>query len=80
MVTTKPINISDEYRELVLHGEPILDTEQEIAIISMQVYKEMEKAINNAMYVAELDRRIDRLNRGEGIHKSMEELRAMENE
>lgn len=46
----------------------------------MQVYKEMERAINNTMYVAELDRRIDRLNHGEGIHKSMEELRAMENE
>ncbi|MDE7224808.1 MAG: hypothetical protein K2O34_13640 [Acetatifactor sp.] len=80
MIATKPINLSEEYRDIVSHGEPIFDTEQNIAIIPIQVYREMEKAINNAKYYAELDKRIERLNHGEGIHKTMEELRAMENE
>lgn len=80
MIATKPINICDEYRKLVLQGEPILDNEQNIVIISMQDYQEMEKAKNNVAYLVELDKRIERLNRGEGIHKTMEELRAMENE
>lgn len=80
MVATKPINIGDEYRKLVLQGEPILDNEQDIVIISMQDYEELKKVKNNAVYLAEIDKRIERLNQGEGIHKTMEELRAMENE
>ena len=40
----------------------------------------MAKAKHNAEYMAEIDRRVERLARGEGVHKTMEELRAMENE
>ena len=43
-------------------------------------YEQMLKAWENEKYLTEIDRRIQRLNKGEGIHKTMEELRAMEDE
>ena len=80
MVTTEPINISDEYCRLAMQGEPIFDHEQNLVIISIQNYQEMLKAKRNAEYLAKLDRRMKRLEQGEGTHKTMDELRAMENE
>ena len=80
MIAERPINISEEYRKIALQGEPILDNSQNLVIISMKNYEEMEKAKHNAEYMAEIDKRVERLARGEGVHKTMEELRAMENE
>ncbi|MCM1219935.1 MAG: hypothetical protein NC548_36140 [Lachnospiraceae bacterium] len=80
MIAERPINISEEYRKIALQGEPILDNSQDLVIISMKNYEEMVKAKHNAEYMAEIDKRVERLARGEGIHKTMEELRAMENE
>jgi len=80
MIAERPINISEEYRKIALQGEPILDNSQNLVIISMKNYEEMVKAKHNAEYMAEIDRRVERLARGEGVHKTMEELRAMENE
>ena len=80
MIAERPINISEEYRKIALQGEPILDNSQNLVIISMQNYEEMVKAKHNVEYMAEIDKRVERLARGEGIHKTMEELRAMENE
>ena len=80
MIAERPINISEEYRKIALQGEPILDNSQNLVIISMQNYEEMVKAKHNAEYMAEIDKRVERLTRGEGVHKTMEELKAMENE
>ena len=80
MIADIPINISDEYRELAIQGEPIFDNTQNLVIISLQNYKEMEKAKRNAEYLAEIDKRVERLAKGEGVHKTLEELRAMEDE
>lgn len=80
MIATEPINISDEYRRIALQGEPILDNMQNLVVISMKDYEEMAKAKRNAELFEELEKRSDRLANGEGIHKTLEELEAMENE
>ncbi len=83
MIATEPIAISEEYRKIALQGEPILDNSQGIVIISMQSfrnYEELAKIKRNAELFEELERRSDRLANGEGIHKTLEELEAMENE
>ncbi len=59
----------------------ILRNNQPTAVlVSIHNYEEMQKAMRNAKYLTELDKRSERLARGEGIHKTMEELRAMEDE
>ena len=49
-----------------------------MVLLSEEEYEKLLKAKENAEYLAKLDERIERLNNGEGIHKTMEELRAME--
>ena len=49
-------------------------------MINETEYNALQKANRNAEYMEELDRRSKRLANGEGIHKTMEELEAMENE
>lgn len=81
MVAEKPIDICEEYRKIAMQGEPILDYSQKLVIISMENYKEytnLAKEKHNAEYMAELDRRSKRLDMGEGVHKTLEELEAME--
>ena len=56
MFTANPINISIESRTRILKGEPMLDNTQELVIISKRDYLEMEKAKNNAEYLAKLDK------------------------
>lgn len=63
-----------------MQGEPILNNSQNLVIISMKSYEEMIKAKHNAEYMAEIGKRVERLARSEGVHKTMEELKAMENE
>ena len=63
-----------------MQGEPILDNSQNLIIISMKSYEEMAKAKHNAEYMDEINKRVERLARSEGVHKTMEELKAMENE
>lgn len=80
MIATISLNISDEYRKLAIQGEPLFDYTQDLVVISIQNYEELEKAKHNAEYMEEIDKRMERLASGKGIHKTMEELRAMENE
>ncbi len=80
MIATEPIVISEEYRKIALQGEPILDNSQRLVVISMDIYEEMAKAKRNAEYFGELGKRSKRLKNGEGVHKTLEELEAMENE
>lgn len=46
----------------------------------MKSYEEMVKAKHNAEYMAEIGKSVERLAKGEGVHKTMEELKTMENE
>lgn len=43
-------------------------------LVSVRNYEEMQKAKRNAEYLAELERRSERLAKGEGVHKALEEL------
>ena len=61
-------------------GEPILDNSQNLVIISMKSYEEMVKAKHNAEYMAEIGKNVERLAKGEGVHKTIEELETIENE
>lgn len=80
MFTASPINISLESRTRILQGEPMLDNAQGLVVISEQDYREMEKARNNAEYLAKLDESYAQFERGETISFTMEELEAMEAE
>ncbi len=80
MFTANPINISIESRTRILKGEPMLDNTQELVIISKRDYLEMEKAKNNAEYLAKLDKSRAQFERGETISFTMDELEAMEAE
>lgn len=84
MIAERPINISEEYRQIAMRGEPILDNSQDIVIISMQTYKnyeKMSKEKHNSEYLAMLNRGFKEIDSGgTGIKKTMEELRAMEHE
>lgn len=77
MLATNPINISVESKKRILQGEPMFDNTQELVIISKQAYLEMEKAKNNAEYLAKLDKSFAQFKRGETITFSMEELEEM---
>lgn len=80
MFTANPINISIESRTRILKGEPMLDNTQELVIISKRDYLEMEKAKNNAEYLAKLEKSRAQFERGETISFTMDELEAMEAE
>ena len=57
-----------------------IDIQGNMVLVPKAEYEQMLKAWENEKYLTEIDRRIQRLNKGEGIHKTMEELRAMEDE
>lgn len=86
MIAAKQIDVNEnikKYFDIAFEGEPVIVSCKEnrnVVIVSENEYNEMAKAKQNAEYLAMLDRRIERLNNGEGIRKTMEELKAMENE
>ena len=49
-----------------------------MVLVPEEEYEQMLKAWQNQKYLAEIDKRTKRLNTGEGIHKTLDELRAME--
>ena len=70
-----------KYFDMAFDGDPVIVSRKEnknVVIISEAEYNEMAKARRNAEYLAMIDKRLERLNNGEGIHKTMDELRAME--
>lgn len=52
----------------------------DVVILSANEYQDMQKALRNYKYLDELKESIEQLERGEVVTKSLEELRAMENE
>lgn len=83
MIAAKQMDIRTnikKYFDMAFDGEPIIvsrKANKNVVIISEAEYNEMAKAKRNAEYLAMLDQRIERLNNGEGIHKTLEELEAM---
>lgn len=86
MLAVKSVNVMDNFKEWcekISMGETVMISRPKNEIIYMineAEYNELQKAKRNFEYLSKLDKRIERLNNGEGVHKTMEELRAMENE
>lgn len=84
MIAAKQMDVRaniKKYFDMAFDGEPVIVSRKEnknVVIISEAEYNEMAKARRNAEYLAMIDKRLERLNNGEGIHKTMDELRAME--
>ena len=72
-----------KYLDLAFGGESVFiprKGNRNVVIVSENDYKAMEKARNNAEYLAKLERSRQQLREGKVIVKTMEELLAMENE
>lgn len=84
MIAAKQMDVRaniKKYFDMAFDGEPVIVSRKEnknVVIISETEYNEMAKARRNAEYLAMIDKRLERLNNGEGIHKTMDELRAIE--
>lgn len=84
MIAAKQMDVRaniKKYFDMAFDGDPVIVSRKEnknVVIISESEYNEMAKARRNAEYLAMIDKRLERLNNGEGIHKTMDELRVME--
>ncbi len=84
MIAAKQMDVRaniKKYFDMAFDGEPVIVSRKEnknVVIISEAEYNEMAKARKNAEYLAMIDKRLERLNNGEGIHKTMDEMRVME--
>ncbi len=84
MIAAKQMDVRaniKKYFDMAFDGDPVIVSRKEnknVVIISEAEYNEMAKARRNAEYLAMIDKRLERLNNGEGIHKTMDELRVME--
>ena len=65
---------------MIATAEDVIQIPGRMVLVPEDQYEKMREALRREEKRNELDRRIERLNRGEGIHKTMEELRAMEDE
>ncbi len=69
-----------KYFDMAFNGEPVIVPRKEnknVVIVSEKEFKEMEKAKNNAAYLAMLDKSDEQLRQGKVVVKTMEELEAM---
>lgn len=83
MLAVKSMDVRDNFKEWcnkVIGGETLVVSRpknENVVIISEKEYNEMAKAKRNEEYLKKLDHSFAQLEQGEGIHKSLEELRAM---
>ena len=69
-----------KYFDMTFNGEPVIVPRKEnknVVIVSEKDYKELEKARNNAAYLARLDLADEQIRQGKVVVKTMEELEAM---
>lgn len=83
MTVAKQIDVRaniKKYFDMTFNGEPIIIPRKEnknAVILSEKAYKELEKAKNNAAYLAMLDKSDEQLRQGKVVVKTMEELEAI---
>ena len=86
MLAVKSMDVRENFKEWcnkVIGGETLIVSRpknENVVIVSEKEYNEMAKLKKNAEYLAMLDRGYADIAQGKGITKTMEELRAMENE
>ena len=77
MIATRQMDVRaniKKYFDIAFNGEPVIVLRKEnrnVMIISESEYNELAKTKKNAEYLAMLDERMERLNNGKGIHKTM---------
>lgn len=85
MIAAKQMDIRaniKKYFDLASGGEQIIVSRKEhknVVVISEDEYNNLQKAKNNAEYLAHLDHSFEQLARGEVVVKSMAELERMAN-
>lgn len=83
MTVAKQIDILEnikKYFDMAFNGEPVAVSRKEnknVVILSEKEYKELQKAKNNAEYLARLDLADEQIREGRVVVKTMEELEAM---
>ena len=86
MMAVKSMDVRENFKEWcnkVIGGETLVVSRpknENVVIVSEKEYNEMVKAKRNVEYLAMLDRGYADIELGKGITKTMEELKAMENE
>lgn len=86
MIATKQMDLRaniKKYFDIAFNGEPVIVSRKEnknVVVISEKEYNELQKAKRNAEYLAMLDKSREQLENGDVVVKTMDELRAMENE
>lgn len=86
MLAVKSMDVRENFKEWcnkVISGETLVVSRpknENVVIISEKEYNEITKEKRNAEYLAMLDRGYADIAQGKGITKTMEELKAMENE
>jgi len=86
MIAAKQMDIRaniKKYFDLAFSGEPVIVSRKQnknVVVISESEYNNLQKAKNNAEYLAHLDRSFEQLKRDEIVVKSMKELEQMANE
>lgn len=69
-----------KYFDMAFNGETLIIPRKEnknVVILSEKEYKELEKARNNAAYLARLDLADEQIRQGKIVEKTMEELEVM---
>jgi antitoxin YefM len=86
MIAAKQMDIRaniKKYFDLAFSGEPVIVSRKQnknVVVISESEYNNLQKAKNNAEYLAHLDRSFEQLKCDEIVVKSMKELEQMANE
>lgn len=85
-MAVKSVNVREHFKEWcdkISQGETIvisIPRNENIYMINETEYNALQKARQNAEYIAELDKSREQLNQGQTISFNMEELRDMEDE
>ena len=83
MTVAKQIDIRaniKKYFDMAFNGERVIVPRKEnknVVTVSEKDYKELEKARNNAAYLARLDLADEQIRQGKVVVKTMDELEAM---
>jgi len=86
MLAVKSMDVRDNFKDWcnqVINGETLIVSRpknENVVIVSEKEYNEMQKAKQNAEYLAKLDRSREQLDQGKTISFTIEELKDMESD
>jgi antitoxin YefM len=86
MLAVKSMDVRDNFKSFcdrVFNGETLIVSRpknENVVMMSESEYNDLQKAKNNAEYLAMLDRSFEQYEQGKTITLTMEELKAMESD